>query len=151
MAKDMDDLLAEFTDKLMAGTTNDELPWAPEGIDLRTYQEMVGDLHTYIDSQSRRVSEERVLSVIKEGWGESAHQKSPQWQSARKRRNSLAFAVAFAVIIAAVAIYPFLPTGDIALPGAAQGGYLLPAIMVIVGLTVFAYYFFGRSGNGKGK
>lgn len=150
MAKNMDNKLASFTDKLMDGIDSDELAWASEGDDLRAIQKVVLRLHQFGSSESKRETSTRVLSNLRKNWDMSSSKSSATWQSSRKRRNTISFAFALAVILVVIAIFPSLSAGDSELTGTgfAQSGDIAPVLLVLMGMAAVAYLIFKRKGNG---
>lgn len=150
MDKDMDNKLATFTDQMLDEIVPDDLPWAAEGDEMRAIQKLVVSLRQLGGSESRMEVKSRILSRLKNQWEAPSPDSSASWQSSRKRRNSISLAIGFAVIVVVIVIYPFTPVGDSGLPGAAEGGNLAPAILILIGLVTAAFFMFRRKGNGKG-
>lgn len=149
MTNEIDTKLTEFTEQLMSGADPKELSWAPEGGELHEYQKLVVSLSKFSAQTTLRISEDRILSRLKENWDSPKARKTQVWKSSRKRKTTFAYSLAFAVLVAAVIIFPILPSGESDLPGAAQGGNLIPLVIILIGLSTIAYLIFGRSGNGK--
>ena len=149
MSEEVDTKLADFTEQLLSGANPEELPWAPEGNDLYNYQKLVVNLYEYGSPQPAKSSKDRILSTLKKNWDTSKTEKPRVWKSSRKRKSTFAYAFALAVIVAAVMIFPFLPSGEGSLPGAAESGNIVPILITLVGLATIAFLLFGRSGKGK--
>ena len=149
MSEEVDTKLADFTEQLLSGVKPEELSWAPEGDDLHSFQKLVVNLYEYGSPQPAKSSKDRILSTLKKNWDTSKTEKPRVWKSSRKRKSTFAYAFAFAVIFAAVIIFPFLPSGESGLPAAAERGSIIPILMAIGGMAMIAFLIYGRGGNGE--
>ena len=145
MTDDAANLLADFTDRLIAGTPPEELEMAAPDGELRKLQDTVLSLYEQRNTESTRVLETRVLSRLGERWDEQDYTSS--WWSKlmgmRSRRTAIAMALSVATIVLAILVSPMLPSSDETLPGAALDVNTIPlllgvAVVLIIGILIMA-------------
>jgi len=145
MTDNIDQLLAEFTDKLLTGDDEFMTDRTRTDAELAQLQGVVLRMTSHAQSLNTTAARRRIHSRIQSEWNRAHPSSSQSWRSRSRQRTRWAFSVALAAVAIAVVVIPMLKSSGGGMVGTALFDASSAGIVIGVALAAaLAYYLLER-------